>query len=262
MTLLWAGRQWVLAGTDLGPISYWQTIWTSLSVSPGDDSLTSRENISIVQQSPVVISRIEINVMEDNGCWGYLILVWVVGLNKTIWLTSQETQCERNKRRTGLYFCFPRKIFLGSDVWHQKASLSKSWKMNFLFNYLKTLETKAQSHLSNWWSFLLSVAGENHEGGVQVSRGEWILRAQDLLEVPGFISHGEYLVRYFQYNSLGLTDWKPSLVSVLLSPHYSPAPPRKQAEATPGLASGLPQTTIFTSLGVWDFVKLKTCRFL
>ena len=42
-----------------------------------------------------------------------------------------------------------------------------------------------------WLSFLLSAAGENNEGGVQVPRREWILRAQDLLALPRFISPGE-----------------------------------------------------------------------
>ena len=77
------------------------------------------------------------HISDRNKCNGRQ---WLLGIsyfslscspNKTIWLTSQETQCERNKRRTGLYFCFPRKIFLGSDVWHQKAWSQRAGKWTF-----------------------------------------------------------------------------------------------------------------------------------
>jgi len=42
----------------------------------------------------------------------------------------------------------------------------------------------------------VAAVGEEHEGGVQVPRGERLLRAQDLLALPRLIQNGECLTPF------------------------------------------------------------------
>ena len=108
--------------------------------------------------------------MEDNGCGAASTAIripfhWDWGwdrLNKTIWLTSQETQCDHNKLRTeSFFFVSQRKRYLlvmGSDI--KKPEFQRPWKMNFLFNYPKTSETKRESLL--WYSYLCVAESDCH----------------------------------------------------------------------------------------------------
>ena len=122
-------------------------------------------------------------------------------LNKTIWLTSQETQCDHNKPRTESFFSFPkeRDICLLWDQTSKSLSFKDPGKWTF-YSIIRKLQKQNERVCCDipicvcsrvWLSFLLSAAGENNEGGVQVPRREWILWAQDLLALPRFISPGE-----------------------------------------------------------------------
>ena len=99
-----------------------------------------------------------------------------------------------------VFFRFPKKeIFACYGIRHQKAWVSKTLENELFIQLSENFRNKTREFVviflsvcsRVWLSFLLSAAGENNEGGVQVPRREWILRAQDLLALPRFISPGE-----------------------------------------------------------------------
>ena len=67
-------------------------------------------------------------------------------LNKTIWLTSQETQCDHNKLRTeSFFFRFPKKeIFACYGIRHQKAWVSKTLENELFIQLSENFRNKTR----------------------------------------------------------------------------------------------------------------------
>ena len=109
--------------------------------------------------------------MEDNGWWscqycqppsGSHFTGTETGLIRQFdWRHRKPNVIITNWGRKVFFFVSQRKRYLlvmGSDI--KKPEFQRPWKMNFLFNYPKTSETKRESLL--WYSYLCVAESDCH----------------------------------------------------------------------------------------------------